>query len=203
VAGPEVERKEPVWFVGRAGDWFVPVMPGTVTDTTLDDRIVIEDLEVGQGGQVLVADRDKKAICLISDGGIATCITRGFDVRKGRLAVNRFSGAVDEFAVLDRDEKNVLVVGLGNGQRVVIPRRGAGYELAEPVDLAYGPLGHVYVLDRGARAVLIYRTDGHFVNRQALTTAGKPTAVDGAGSRFVDDDGSKAITVYEEHAVKG
>ena len=87
VAGPEVERKEPVWFVGRAGDWFVPVMPGTVTDTTLDDRIVIEDLEVmvGTSGAPLIAETG--LVGMILSGSLVEVRALTFD--KIRKAIQR------------------------------------------------------------------------------------------------------------------
>jgi hypothetical protein len=59
VLGPQrAERRTPVWFVGRSGEWYVPTVPGRINTLTLDLKYLLDNLpvRVGTSGAPLIAD---------------------------------------------------------------------------------------------------------------------------------------------------
>jgi hypothetical protein len=74
-------RGSPVWYVGRANGWYVPSQPGKVNSVDLDERIVIDGLnvQVGTSGAPLVA-ADGIAGMVVSDegGGVSRAIGIAF-----------------------------------------------------------------------------------------------------------------------------
>lgn len=71
------ERSSPVWYVGRAGQWYVPSQAGTVNSVDLDQQIMVDGLnvQVGTSGAPLVAE-DGIAGMIVADtiGGIPRAI---------------------------------------------------------------------------------------------------------------------------------
>jgi Trypsin-like peptidase domain len=74
-------RGTQVWYVGRSGRWYVPSRPGTVNSVDLDERILIDGLnvQVGTSGAPLVA-ADGIAGMIVADdaGGVSRAIGIGF-----------------------------------------------------------------------------------------------------------------------------
>jgi hypothetical protein len=74
-------RGTQVWYVGRSGRWYVPSTPGTVNSVDLDERILIDGLnvQVGTSGAPLVA-ADGIAGMIVADdaGGVSRAIGIGF-----------------------------------------------------------------------------------------------------------------------------
>jgi sugar lactone lactonase YvrE len=148
-------------------------------------------------GERLVADRATRAVYRFSDTG--TFVSPFASVRATRIAV----GPSDRVALLDRDNRSVVVLDRRGITLVRIPQRGEGYELASPADVAFDPLGHLYVLDRSS--VLVFAPGG----QKPLATFADPArptsglreatalAVDAAARLFVYDDGAGRILVYE------
>ena len=84
-----------------------------------------------------------------------------------------------------------------------LPREGTGYELTDPVDMAYDSLGHLYVLDR-ASTVLVFGPKNKFVasvtipekNPGAFARAAA-FGLDPAGRLYIFDERAKRIQVYQ------
>jgi Trypsin-like peptidase domain len=53
----DVNRGTPVWFIGRAKEWYTPVTSGRINEVTPDLRIIVENLNVqpGTSGAPLIA----------------------------------------------------------------------------------------------------------------------------------------------------
>ncbi|MBL26197.1 MAG: hypothetical protein CMM50_01410 [Rhodospirillaceae bacterium] len=71
------ERSRPVWYVGRAGQWYVPSQAGTVNSVDLDQQIMVDGLnvQVGTSGAPLVAENGIAGM-IVADtiGGIPRAI---------------------------------------------------------------------------------------------------------------------------------
>jgi hypothetical protein len=98
-------------------------------------------------GDWLVMDDTERGIQRFSRAG---AYIGPFAVAKAaKLAVNEH----DEIAGLDRDQKAVVLYDTTGKVTGRVPLRGVGFELSNPVDLAYDVFGHLYVLDRERIAV--------------------------------------------------
>jgi len=73
--GPQGQAREglPVWFIGRAKEWFVPPSPGEITAVTLDRRIHagIASVQPGTSGAPLVAESGVIGM-IIKDSGVVS-----------------------------------------------------------------------------------------------------------------------------------
>ena len=83
-----LQRSTPVWYVGRAGQWYVPSQAGTVNSIDLDDQIIIDGLnvQVGTSGAPLLEESGIAGM-IVEDqiGGVARAlginfIERAFEV---------------------------------------------------------------------------------------------------------------------------
>ncbi len=149
-------------------------------------------------GDRLVADHKGKGVLRVSNAGkyLGAFATISAD----RLALNY----LNDVAVLDHDSKSVTVFDRDGKTVGRIVTKGAGYELDNPVDIAFDPLGHLYVLDRGRAAVFVFGTKNRLI--ASLTAPDRTTgslqkpqafALDAAGRLFVYDDRSQRIQVYQ------
>jgi TolA-binding protein len=149
-------------------------------------------------GSWLVADRRNKAIQIFSEDGKyeKALITTPVD----RFAMN----ALQDLAVLDRDGKQVALFDWsGKATGRVLPR-GAGYELDNPVDLAFDPLGHLYVLDRSRASVFVFNSQAKLITAFSVPEKSPGAfpratafALDSAGRLYVFDDRAEHLQLYQ------
>jgi outer membrane protein assembly factor BamD (BamD/ComL family) len=175
--------------------------PGLVLSTaTADGRVRPLRLDAGvatSGGDLLVSDRSLKTIVRFSaDGKPKGEFARQVAAR--RLAITD----LDDVAALDIDTRTVTLLDRAGAITSRIAERGAGYQLREPVDVAFDGLGHVYVLDR--TAVYVFSQQGPkllatFTVQERMPGAfGEPQALalDTAGRLFVFDRRTDMVQVY-------
>jgi TolA-binding protein len=115
-----------------------------------------------------------------------------------------FVTPLDEIAMLDKSTKSITIVDRDGKIQSKLPAKGAGYELDDPIDVAFDALGHMYVLDRGKGSVVVFGAKNKFV--ATVTMPEKSTgaftrpaalAVDPAGRLFIFDERAKRIQVYQ------
>jgi TolA-binding protein len=192
--GPVVVRKDSL--ITEAGQTTVLGVPQQ------DGRLKpVEDIPaalVTSRGEWLVSDKNNKAVLVFTDAGrfVKPFVAGAAD----RLAIN----AVDDVAVLDRDAKQVSVFDRDGKPLVRILARGTGYELENPVDIAFDALGHLYVLERNRGAVYVFnpqwklvtgfsapeRTPGAFQRAVAF-------GLDSAARLYIFDDRTQRLQVYQ------
>lgn len=156
----------------------------------------IEAAVATSGGDWLVMEKDERAIQRFSRAGkhlgpFATA-------RVSRLAVD----AYDEVAGIDREQKGIVVFD-GDGKVVGrVAAKGTGYEMKNPVDVAFDAFGHLYVLDRGT--VFVFnrqrqlvaaftqpdKSPGSFKNAKAF-------AIDSIGRLYIADDDAEKILLFQ------
>jgi outer membrane protein assembly factor BamD (BamD/ComL family) len=153
---------------------------------------------VRSDGERLIVDRKGKVVIRVSPAGKYGGTFAA--VNAERLAINW----LDDVAMIDRDSKGIAIVDRDGKAIGKIPAKGTGYELDNPIDLAFDPLGHLYVLDRGRAAILVFgpknrlittitfpeKDAGAFPKAQAFS-------VDAAGRLYVFDDRSQRLQVYQ------
>jgi hypothetical protein len=149
-------------------------------------------------GDWLVSDRKGKAILLFSAGKYVKSLLTGVEAE--RLAFN----GLDDVAILDRENKAVLVADRDGKLVRRISARGEGYALENPVDLAFDPFGHLYVLDREKASVFVFTPEGKLA--ASFTVAEKsPGAfqkavalgLDSAARLYIFDERAQRVQVYQ------
>jgi hypothetical protein len=142
---------------------------------------------------VLIADRRTKAIHRISAGG--AYVSRLAPVDAVRMAV----GPGGEVAAIERDTRVVHVIA-ADGRTRSVPAVGAGYQLRGPIDVAFDPLGQLYVLERDS--VVVFAATGELLSVFAPGAAAGAFRmaialhVDGAGRLYVYDEDSERLQVF-------
>lgn len=140
---------------------------------------------VDQRGQVMVFDATGTPLRSYGSGLLRKPLSVGID-ETGTAYV--LDGDLKQVKVFDGEGGELYAIGGG--------RRGPA-QLANPVALALGPHGFVYVLDKGRAAVRIFGRDGVFVRRLPLgSNVRNPIgiAVGGDGRIFiVDKDGGPQV----------
>src|SRR5262249_32758898 len=152
-----------------------------------------------RNGDWLVSDDDEHGIHRFSEKG--TYVGAFSPMKASRLAINDF----DEVAVIDSDVKGITLLGADGKTTATIPAKREGYEMRNPVDVAFDPLGHLYVLDRSS--VYVFRQTKP--QQWSLITLfnlkeGRPGAfkdatafaVDAAGRIYIADDHAQRIQLY-------
>lgn len=121
-------------------------------------------------------------------------------VNATRLAVN----FLDDVAALDRESKVVMIFDREGRAIARIPFRGTGYELDNPVDLAWDAMGHLFILDRGRASILVFGPQGRLITTFSIPEKSpgafqKATALglDSAGRLFVYDERAERIQIYQ------
>jgi DNA-binding beta-propeller fold protein YncE len=117
-----------------------------------------------------------------------------------RLAIS----PLDEVAMLDKSTKGITIADRDAKVLGRIAAKGNGYELDDPVDMAFDALGHLYVLDRGNGSVVVFGPKNRFVANVTIPEKSpgaftRPAAlgVDSAGRLFIFDERAKRIQVYQ------
>ena len=130
-------------------------------------------LALSTGGW-LVGDRKNKVVQMFSAEG-------KYEKAFVTTPVDRLvKSTLQDVAVLDRDAKQVSVFDWTGKSIGRVVARGTGYELTNPVDIAFDTLGHLYVLDRSKGAVLVFSSP-----TKLLTTFSIPEKSPGAFQKAV------------------
>ena len=143
---------------------------------------------------MLIADRRTKAVHRVSMSG-------GYQSRLALVDAARIAvGPLGEAAAIER-ETGALVLIAPDGKTRPIPATGPGYTLRGPIDLAFDPLGHLYVLERDS--VVVFSPTGEFLSVFAPGSAAGAfrTAaafhVDAAGRLYVYDEDSERLQLFQ------
>jgi hypothetical protein len=142
--------------------------------------------------EILIADRRSKAIHRIASDG--TYRGRFAAVDAIRLAV----GPLNEVAAVERETRRVMMMSPDGSPRP-FPAQGSTYQMRAPTDVAFDPLGHLYVLERDS--VVVFAPTGELLTVFTPSTAGvfqtgASLAVDGAGRLYVYDQDSERVQVF-------
>ena len=149
-------------------------------------------------GERLMADPKGRVILrLTPDGKYLSVFSPAY---AARLVVS----PLEEIAMLDKGSKTITIVDR-DGQAITrIPGKGTGYELDDPVDVAFDVLGHVYVLDRGKASVAVFGAKNRFVTNVTIPekspgafTRAAALTVDPAGRLYIFDERAKRLQVYQ------
>ena len=142
---------------------------------------------------LLIADRRTKAIHRVSLSGAYQA--RLAPVDAVRIAV----GPQGQVAAIERETRALLLIAV-DGKTRPVSAAGVGYQLRGPIDVAFDPLGHLYVLERDS--VIVFAPTGEFLSVFAPGTAAgafrMATAfyVDGAGRLYVYDEDTERLQVF-------
>jgi hypothetical protein len=160
------------------------------------NRLREADIQAGavSGEGMLIADRRTKAIHRVSPSGAH--VSRLASVDAVRMAV----GPRGEVAVIERETRIVHLIA-PDGKTRPVPAVGPGYLLRGPIDVAFDPLGQLYVLERDS--VVVFAATGELLSVFASSAAAGAfrTAValhvDGAGRLYVYDEDSQRLQVFQ------
>jgi hypothetical protein len=150
-------------------------------------------------GDRLVSDRKGKAVIRVAVNG--KYLKNFATLNAERIVMNQ----LEDVAILDRDTKSVVVMDRDGKQLVKILPRGTGYELDNPVDVAFDPFSNIYVLDRGKPTLYVFNQKNKllasFVSAPEKDTGSFPRpqafGLDAAGRVYLFDDRSQRIQVYQ------
>lgn len=149
-------------------------------------------------GDRLVVDRKAKTVLRVTSAGKFVSSFANLDVE--RLARND----VDDVAMIDRQNKSIALADRDGKIIARIPAKGTNYQFADPADVAFDALGHLYVLDSNRAAIHVFGPKNTLIT--TITVPGrepgalqkpKALAVDAAGRLFVFDESTQRIQVYQ------
>jgi TolA-binding protein len=149
-------------------------------------------------GNWLIANRKSKSIQLFSATG--KYVKAFASVAVDRLAMNQ----LHDVAALDRESKTVALFDAEGKPGPRIAAKGTGYELGEPVDVAFDALGHLYVLDKSKGTVFVFGPQAKLVTAFSVSEKNpgsflRPIAfgVDSAARLYIFDDRSQHVQLYQ------
>jgi TolA-binding protein len=150
-------------------------------------------------GDWLVSDKKDKTILQFAPDG-KYLKTFSANIEASRLALN----ALGDLAAIDRSGKAIVVFDRNGKPIGRLPARGPNYDLGNPVDLAFDPLGHLYVLDRERATVFVFGPQWKLVATFSIPE-GSPgvfrraaaLGIDSAGRLYIFDDQVQHVQVYQ------
>jgi TolA-binding protein len=163
-------------------------VPGTREGETRPLDHITAALTTPEGGY-LVADRKQKGIFRFDRDGV---FVARFPDDQEREVIRLIRDIEGNYVWLDRGTRSIEVFN-GVGQRLRgVPRRGEGYELKDPVDVAVDPQLNAYVADED-RGIWVFSPQGRLMFLLGDQLVRKPTALtvapDGALIVYDDKDG--------------
>jgi hypothetical protein len=168
------------------------VVPITIPDQNRQREADIQAGAVSDEG-VLVADRRTKAIHRVSLNGAYQSRFTAIDAV--RVAV----GPLREVAAIERETHALWFIG-ADGKARIIPAAGDGYQLRQPIEVAFDPLGHLYVLERDS--VSVFAPTGELLSvfaPGAVAGAFRMAVafhVDAAGRLYIYDEDRQLLQVF-------
>ena len=162
---------------------------------TVDD--IPSALVNDKGERVIANPKGRNVLRFMPNGRFVSVFATGHITR---MAQNW----IGDVAMIDESAKIVSIVDRDGKALAKIAFKGAGYELADPQDLTFDALGHLYVLDRSRSAVFVFGAKHALLtalivpdkNAGALSRS-QAMAVDAAGRLYVFDNRSRRIQVYQ------
>lgn len=151
-------------------------------------------------GDLLVADRGAKNIARFSPTGKYVGPFAAVNARRLAMDSTGLTAGIEE------DGGSIAIIEFDGKLRSRLSPRGQGYQFDRPVDLAFDPFGHLYVLDRGQGAVVIFllqpqpkvvATFGVAQNAPGSFRKATAFGLDSAGRLFIYDDGAERIQIYQ------
>jgi len=143
------------------------------------------------GGDFLVADEKLKAVHRFdASGGHLGPFPDSGERRIIRL------GRDAEGGIYMLDERSGVSVFDAKGERIrSLPPRGAGYELREPVDVAFDAALNSYVVDRKSAAVFVFSPAGQLLGTLGRDSLEEPEAIalEPSGSVLVYDNKARQV----------
>ena len=150
-----------------------------------------------RGERIISNPKQRNVIRALPNGKFVAVFASG---QVTRMAQNWLG----DVALLDRATKSVNLVDRDGKALSKILTKGTGYELDEPTDVAFDPLGHLYVLDRGRSAILVFGPKNKLIstltvpnNSPGALSRAEALGIDAAGRLYVFDDRSRRIQVYQ------
>ncbi|MBS1818077.1 MAG: tetratricopeptide repeat protein [Acidobacteria bacterium] len=148
-------------------------------------------------GERLISNiKQRNVIRSLPNGKFVSVFAQG---QVTRMATNWLG----DVAMLDRSSHGITVADRDGKVLSKLAQKGTGYELDEPVDLAYDALGHLYVLDKGKSTILVFGPKNRLIssltipnNAPGALNRGEALGIDAAGRLYVFDDKSRRIQVY-------
>ncbi len=178
---------------GETQTLFVPEKDGKVRE--LDQ---IPAVLVNYNRDRILADSKGRVVLRIAPDG--KYIGAFAQVDATRITTN----SVGDIAMLEKGTKSVVFADRDSKSLGKMAGKGTGYELDDPVDIAYDALDQLYVLDRGRGSVAIFGPKNKFITSISIPEKNpgaftRPVAMslDPAGRLFIFDERAKRIQVYQ------
>jgi TolA-binding protein len=178
---------------GETQTLFVPEKDGKVRE--LDQ---IPSVLINYKGDRIVADSKGHMVLRVGPDG--KYVGPFANLEAARMIAN----GIGDIALLDKGSKTVLFSDRDGKALGKLVGKGPGYEMADPVDIAFDSLDQLYVLDRGKGAVLVFGAKNKYLTSVSIPEKNpgaftRPVAmsIDPAGRLFIFDERAKRIQVYQ------
>lgn len=150
-----------------------------------------------RGERIIANPKGRNVIRSLPNGRFVSIFSTGQVTRMAR-------NWLGDVALLDTSSKSVAIVDRDGKAVSKLAAKGTGYELDDPVDVAFDQLGHLYILDKGRASILVFGPKNKLVSTIAIPN-NSPGAlnraaalgIDAAGRLYVFDDRSRRIQVYQ------
>ncbi|OFW03948.1 MAG: hypothetical protein A3H96_16015 [Acidobacteria bacterium RIFCSPLOWO2_02_FULL_67_36] len=162
---------------------------------------LLEEIDAGvtlSNGDYVVMDQGAKSLGRFARDG--KYLGMFAQLEADRLAIDVF----DDVAVLPKDHNSIAILDRTGRITTRIAERGNGYELKNPVGLAYDPLGHLYVLDRGRGAVLVFNAALKLIatfappeKQPGALRDAEALGIDSGGRLFVYDGRAERVQIFQ------